>query len=205
MTTPTLTGNESIVLASTSRTRATILRQAGVTLDIEGPNVDEAAIVTAAGADMSPADLAELLARVKAETVSQRHPQALVIGADQTLDLDGGLMTKARDSADLRKKLLALRGRHHELHAAVACAHGGQTIWSTIDHARLTMREFSPEFLGAYMAREGGDLLDSVGGYRLEGHGAQLFHDINGDYFTILGLPLLPLLTWLREQHFLAI
>ncbi|MCB1475349.1 MAG: septum formation protein Maf [Rhodobiaceae bacterium] len=195
-----------IILASTSPTRRRLLADAGLAFEAMAPGVDEEAVVELArreGSALEPADTADILARLKAEAVSSAHPDAIVIGCDQTLDLDGELLTKAPDMDALRRKLLRLRGRRHMLHAAVACAKGGETIWEQRDSAALTMREFTPEFLGHYLAGEGDDLLGSVGGYRLEGAGVQLFNSIEGSYFTILGLPLLPLLAWLRTQEYL--
>ncbi|MGE0231704.1 MAG: Maf family protein [Flavobacteriaceae bacterium] len=195
-----------LILASTSPTRQRLLANAGIDFDAVAPEVDEEAVIALArreGGGLTPADAAGILARLKAETVSAAHPDAIVIGSDQTLDLDGELLTKASDMAALRHKLLRLRGRRHMLHAAVACASAGETIWDVSDSAALTMRDFSPAFLGRYLAACGEDLLGSVGGYRLEGVGVQLFSAIEGSYFTILGLPLLPLLGWLRTKRHL--
>lgn len=195
-----------LILASTSPTRRRLLANAGLAFEAVAPGVDEEAVVDLArrgGDALDPADVADILARLKAEAVSAAHPDAIVIGCDQTLDLEGELLTKAPDMDALRKKLLHLRGRRHMLHAAVACARAGETIWDFRDSAALTMRDFSPEFLGRYLAAEGSDLLGSVGGYRLESAGVQLFSAIEGSYFTILGLPLLPLLAWLRTKEFL--
>ncbi|MGE0847275.1 MAG: nucleoside triphosphate pyrophosphatase [Flavobacteriaceae bacterium] len=189
-----------IVLASTSATRLALLRDAGLEVSVQAPGVDEAAVIEATGPDLPPADTAEILAHAKAAAVSGSDPDAVIIGADQTLELDGALMMKAIDGQDLRRKLLALRGREHLLHSAVAVARRGAVVWSHVAEARMTMRDFSPEFLGRYVAAGGRDLLGSVGGYRIEGLGIQLFERIEGSHFAILGLPLLPLLHWLRAE-----
>lgn len=187
-----------IVLASASASRAAILRGAGVPFEISPSGVDEDAVKSrmlseSAGPDAIARGLAELKARV----VSQREG-GLVIGADQTLDVDGVLHDKPRDLAESRERLRALRGRRHSLHAAVAVAWRGEIVWNTLDTAHLTMRAFSDDFLEAYLERQGATVLSSTGAYLLEGEGIQLFEAIEGDYFSILGLPLLDLLAFLR-------
>jgi septum formation protein len=189
-----------IVLASKSPSRAAVLRGAGVDFETADSGLDEAAVkaeLAAQGAD--PRSVAERLAQLKAESVSSRRP-GFVVGADQTLDLDGVLYDKAATCAEARDRLLDLRARTHRLHAAVAVAKDGALIWTITESPRLTMRAFSDAFLDAYMASAGEALLGSVGGYYLEGVGAQLFERIEGDYFAVLGLPLLPLLEFLRGQ-----
>jgi septum formation protein len=136
---------------------------------------------------------------MKAMAVSNRR-KGLVIGADQTLDLDGELIDKASSIDDLRQHLYALRGRRHLLHSAVVVAKDGTPIWRTTDTAGLSMRVFGEAFLDGYLARNGDKVLSSVGGYHLEGEGVQLFDEVKGDAFTILGMPLIPLLEFLRQR-----
>ena len=193
-----------VTLASRSVSRSAMLRAAGVAFEAVGGGVDEAAAkagLLAGGA--SPLRVAERLAAMKAVAASTGRP-GLVIGADQTLDLDGVLFDKAATPAEARERLVALRGRPHHLHSAVAVAEDGAVIWKTTDSPRLTMRAFSDAFLDGYLTRGGEALLGSVGCYLLEGEGAQLFERIEGDYFAILGLPLLPLLDLLRQKGALA-
>ena len=195
-----------LILASQSPSRAALLKAAGLEFDVIAADLDEGAIrdtLTGAGERVDPADMAEILARAKAETVSTRHPDAMVVGADQILTLEGDVFEKPADIAAARQTLLKLKGRTHHLHAGVCVARNGQGVWSHSEAAHLTMREFSPEFLGAYLAAEGEEACASVGAYRLESHGVQLFSEIKGDYFTILGLPLVALLNFLRTESVL--
>ena len=188
-----------IVLASASASRAALLRAAGVRFQIIPSQVDEDEMKTRLlGQAAGPEAIARSLAELKARAVSQ-GAAGLVIGADQTLELDGTLYDKPRDLADSRERLQALRGRSHSLHAAVAVARRGEVIWRTLDTAKLTMRAFSDDFLEAYLARQGEAVTSSTGAYLLEGEGIQLFEAIEGDYFSILGLPMLGLLAFLRE------
>jgi septum formation protein len=189
-----------VTLASTSAARAAILEGAGVAFEIVPPGIDEAVAkrqLAAGGAP--PRQVAEALARMKALAVSKDRP-GLTIGADQTLELDGALHDKAADLLEARRGLEQLRGRTHALHAAVTVARDGAPVWEHVETARLTMRAFSASFLDGYLARAGKSALAWVGGYQLEGEGAQLFETIDGDYFAILGLPLLPLLETLRRE-----
>ncbi len=198
-----------VILASASKIRAQLLQKAGVDIEVIPADVDEDQMkrVLSSPSSLSPqskgGDLAELLAEAKALDVSRQKPGSLVIGADQTLACEDVLFDKALDIADARKKLLALRGNTHALYSAVACATDGNIVWRHSDVAYLTMRDFSPEFLGKYLALLGNEVLESVGGYKLEARGSQLFDKITGDYFTILGLPLLPLLGFLRTEGIL--
>ena len=190
-----------VVLASASASRAAILKAAGVVFETVGAGVDETAIksqLLATGA--APSVIAERLAAEKSRQASRMRPDALVIGADQTLELDGALVDKAANLAEARARLMALRGRTHQLHAAVAAAEDGDVIWRKIESPALTARDFSDAFLDGYLARAGELLLASVGCYFLEGDGAQLFERIDGDYFAVLGLPLLPVLAMLRDR-----
>jgi septum formation protein len=194
-----------LVLASASRIRHELLARAGVgPLTVVPADVDEAAIRAALMAEsdcIEPDMVAGVLARAKAEAVSARHPDALVIGADQVLALGSRLFEKPADRAAARDHLDRLRGRTHDLHAAVVIAQGGEALWGTVQGARLTMRAFGDAFLDAYLDAAGEAVLRSVGAYELEGRGVTLFERIEGDYFTILGLPLLPLLAELRARE----
>ena len=193
-----------VILASTSASRQALLQGAGVAFTARAAGVDEAAAKAALlGEGLGPRDVAEALAELKAIRV--RGGEALVIGADQTLDLDGELIDKAENLVEARERLLRLRGRPHKLHAAVVVAHGGQPIWRDLQTATLWMRPFSDAFLDDYLAREGEDVLSSVGCYRLEDIGVHLFSRIEGDYFTILGLPMLGLLDLLRRYEVLTL
>ena len=186
-----------VVLASISMSRRMLLEGAGIDFTATAPDVDEAA-VKAEFADADAASLAGILADRKALAVSARVPGALVIGGDSTLACEGRLFDKPVDVAAACEQLRSLRGRVHELLSAVSVARNGIVEWRHVASAHLTMRSFSDEFLARYAALSGDALTTSVGAYRLEGLGAQLFERIEGDYFTILGLPLLPLLGWLR-------
>ncbi len=194
-----------LLLASASATRAGLLKAAGVSFEAVASGVDEAPLKTALleeGAD--PAEVAARLALAKALAASKVHPDDLVIGADQTLEFEGRLFDKAASLGEARERLALLRGRSHRLHAAVVTARSGERIWGETVTARLTMRDFSDAFLDAYLARNADVALWSVGAYALEGEGVQLFERIDGDYFAILGLPLMGLLNHLREQGLLA-
>jgi septum formation protein len=188
-----------VVLASASATRAAILSQAGIEVLRDPAGVDEDEIKRSfRGEGLDAASCATALAETKAMRVSERHSDALVIGADQMLDCAGTWFDKPRDRGEARAQLVALRGKRHELVSAVAVVRNGAVIWRLVDRSRLTMRAFSDRFLDAYLAALGDDALAAVGVYQLEGLGAQLFERIEGDYFSILGLPLLPLLDFLR-------
>jgi septum formation protein len=193
--------NIEIVLASTSSSRRTMLEAAGVTFTIVAPNVDEELMkdmLTGSGANGSR--IADALAEAKALAVSERHPAALVIGADQILASGGRIFSKALDEIEARETLLALRGRDHDLISAAVIARAGHAIWRRTDTAAMHMREFSDEFLDEYLTAEIPDVLGSVGCYRIEGRGAQLFSEISGDHFCIRGLPLIGLLAALRDE-----
>lgn len=190
-----------IVLASGSSARARMLEQAGVSFAVDVAAVDEAAVkATMAEETGSPARVAEVLAELKAVQVSARHPGLMVIGADQMLDCDGTWFDKPADRTAAREQLLALRGRTHRLTSSVVAVRDGRRLWHHSEAARLTMRMFSEAFLDQYLEQAGEAVLSSVGAYHLEGLGAQLFMLTEGDFFTILGLPLLPLLDFLREN-----
>nr|WP_321461652.1 Maf-like protein [uncultured Cohaesibacter sp.] len=191
-----------MILASKSQARAALLSNAGLSFHTDTAQIDERAAeqpLVQAGA--SPADIASLLAQVKASDVSDRNPGALVIGADQTLGFGERRFNKPQNDEAARRQLLDLAGHSHQLHSAVACVKDGEILWSHVSTATLTMRPLSAAEIGRYMARVGDQVRTSVGCYQLEGLGVQLFEKIDGDYFTILGLPLLPLLGYLRQEQ----
>ncbi len=193
-----------LILASASAARLSLLRAAGVAVESEPAAIDEDELKTslrAAGATVTAA--ADALAELKAQKVSRRHPGALVLGADQMLECDGRWFEKPLDRAAARAQLLALRGRAHRLVSSAVAVRDGARLWHRTEEAVLTMRPFSDAFLEAFLAAAGPGILQSVGAYRLEGSGAQIFAQIRGDYFAILGLPLLPLLDFLRAQGLL--
>jgi septum formation protein len=192
-----------LILASASRARRKLLAAAGLTFDVVPAAVDEAAIRETLLADnlaVDPVDVAEVLARAKAEAVSRDRPGRLVIGSDQVLARDSRLYGKPADLEEARVMLLSLKGTRHELHTVVALAAGGDTVWAHADTAYLTMRNFTAAFLDGYLAQVGGRICGIAGGYEIEGPGVQLFERVEGDYFTIVGLPLLPLLQELRAR-----
>lgn len=190
-----------LILASASPSRRQLLANAGLDFTIEPSGVDEDEIKLSLAAERAGAqDVAETLAELKARHVSKRHPQALVIGCDSTLACEGRLFDKPPTLAAARQQLLELGGRTHELCSSVVVARAGVRLWHHNERARLTMRPLNDAFLDAYLARAGEGITGSVGAYHLEGIGAHLFSRIDGDYFTILGLPLLPLLAFLAEH-----
>lgn len=194
-----------IVLASASTARRAVLEAAGLRFEALPAAVDEAEIKAAAQAEgIPPADAALMLADAKAERIARRDPEALVIGCDQLLVCEGAWFDKPADLPAARAQLQALRGRTHDLVTAVVCHRHGGRVWQHVAVPRMTMRDFSDAFLEAYLAAEGEVLTRSVGAYRLEGPGAQLFARIQGDQPAILGLPLLPLLAFLRQHGVLA-
>lgn len=192
-----------LVLASASATRRRLLEAAGVPHDVDPADVDEAALRQAFG-DGDPAAVAQHLADRKAETVSARRPDRLVVGADQVLVCDGMIFAKPDGMAGARAHLTLLSGRPHTLIAAVSAARRGRVFWRTRDLAILHMRVLSPDFIDHYLTMTGHAVTAHVGAYALEGLGAQLFERVDGDYFTILGLPLLNLLAMLRVEGMLA-
>lgn len=193
-----MVSGERLILASKSAARQAMLEGAGVPFAVQVADVDENAVK----ATHDPADAAGLaveLSRVKALAVSRHDADAWVLGADQTLAFDGGLVSKAGSLEDARRQLASMRGRTHQLHSGAALARNGQVVWSGVDTVDLRMRNFSDAFLDAYLKAEGERLLACVGSYRLEGMGSQLFEAVEGDYFTVLGLPLWPVLAELRR------
>jgi septum formation protein len=195
-------GRPPLILASASRSRARLLEAAGLAFIVEPPGLDEAVMRQAVSGEkaLDPPDVAEVLARAKAEAVSELAPKAYVIGGDQVLALGKTILAKPDSMEAARRQLLDLSGKTHSLHTAVALATNGETIWAETTIATLTMRKLSPPFIGHYLAAAGDEILNSVGAYQLEGLGVQLFDKIEGDYFSILGLPLIPLLDTLRRE-----
>jgi septum formation protein len=192
---------ERLVLASASAARAKLLAAAGVDFMVEPANINEQALKERLAADGADADRCALaLAEAKALTVSERHPDALIIGADQILVCDGRWFDKPAALSEARRQLMALRGCSHVLETAVCAVRNGERLWQAASAPQLTMRRFSDAFLDDYLAAEEKAILGSVGVYRLEGRGIQLFERIDGDYFAVLGLPLLELLRFLRGR-----
>ncbi|APX89826.1 septum formation protein Maf [Brevirhabdus pacifica] len=190
-----------IILASTSAIRRQLLENAGVSFTALPPRVDEQAIKQAlADEGATPRDVADTLAEYKARKVSDKNPGALVIGADQVLEIGGEILDKPRDAEEARAQLLRLRGRPHRLLSAAVIYRDGEPLWRTVGIVRLTMRDFSDEFLSDYMGRNGAGLTSSVGGYKLEEEGVRLFSRVEGDYFSVLGLPLVEILNYLTLQ-----
>jgi septum formation protein len=191
----------TLILASSSPFRADILRNAGIAFSVEAAKIDERSVeAPLLGSGASPENVAEILAEAKALEVSARFPNSLVLGCDQTLSLGDELFHKPADMDDARHHLLKLSGQTHELNSALVLARSGMTIWRHMSVARLTMRRLSPQFIGKHLEHVGNRILKSVGAYQYEGEGIQLFDKTEGDYFTIVGLPLLPLLSALRTQ-----
>jgi septum formation protein len=189
-----------IVLASASPTRIALLRNAGIEFTAVAAQIDERAIEAALAASARPpAEIAAALAEAKALSVVASRAGALVIGADQVLSADGRAWHKPSSIGEARDQLIALSGRTHELHSAIAVAREGTIGWRHSETVRLTMRPLTAGFIDDYLSRVGREALRSVGSYQIEGPGIQLFERIAGDYFAILGLPLLPLLAYLRN------
>jgi septum formation protein len=192
------------ILASVSRWRRNMLTAAGLNIEVSPSGVDEDAVKESMPAAAPKEDLPLLLADYKARQVCSRFPNHLVIAADQILSCDGQRFDKPLDRNGARAQLQALRGKAHDLVTAAVVYRDGQRLWHSVDTATLTMRAFSDDFLETYLEAECPDIFDTVGGYRLEGPGVQLFAAIKGDYFTILGLPLLKILAFLRQRGDLA-
>lgn len=194
--------NLSLILASGSRARKEMLTGAGLNFTTQPADIDETSIIKkflTAGA--SPKDIARELAKQKALHVSREKGGALVIGSDQILEHGGQIFEKVQDKAAAREKLKTLRGKTHRLISAVSIVQNSNIIWHAVDEARLTMHDFDDAFLDSYLDSAEDDITSCVGGYALEKSGAWLFSDIKGDYFTILGMPLLPLLLYLKEER----
>jgi septum formation protein len=191
---------DPIVLASGSPFRKKMLEDAGLVFDVARPEIDERAVEAAVqNSGVTPEDLALILAEAKALDVSQTRPGAMVIGTDQTLSLEDDVLHKPKDMEEARRRLLLLSGKTHQLNSAVVVLRDGEVLWRHVGIARLTMRTLAPAFLGRHLSRVGEAALSSVGAYQIEGEGIQLFERVDGDHFTIVGLPLLALLAKLRE------
>ncbi|WP_415405122.1 Maf family protein [Tateyamaria sp. SN3-11] len=187
-----------IILASGSSIRADLLRNAGLTFSIERPRVDEDAIKDALLAEGAPPrDVADALAEMKARKIADKNPDAFVIGCDQVLAFDNALLSKPKDTEEARNQLRAMRGERHMLLSAAVVYHEGKPVWRHIGQVRLRMRDVSDEYLDGYIERNWDDIRHSVGAYQLEAEGVRLFHSIDGDYFHVLGMPLLELLAFL--------
>jgi septum formation protein len=192
---------QPLVLASRSDIRGKILAAAGLRFEIRPSQVDERAVEAKSGVSDAAA-VARHLARAKADAVAASLPGRMVLGADQTLARGAIRFCKPPTRDDAAEQLRTLRGRTHELHSALALVRDGTVLFACVDTARLTMRNFSDRFLTDYLDMAGDSAMNSVGGYQLEGIGIHLFERVEGDYFTVLGLPLLPLLAFLRENGF---
>lgn len=189
-----------LILVSASASRQMLMRNAGLTFSSIPAQIDERAIDTKLEQEgAAPEVIALELAKAKAIAVSLLHPEAFVIGSDQTMSLGDRIYHKAKDMAQAHANVLSLSGKTHRLNCGVALAKNGTVIWDTVSIAKMTVRELSADYVSRYLERSGSQVLSSVGAYQLEGEGIQLFSSIEGDYFTILGLPLLPLLAQLRE------
>lgn len=193
--------SDKLILASGSISRQKLMKNAGLDFEIVTSGLDEGAIKTTFLKDGLPEDLPLILANAKAMSVSENQLDAYVIGADQVLVFEETVFDKPTSQDEARDQLLKLRGKNHRLETAVSIVRNSEIIWSYSETANLRMREFSLHFLGKYLAAQGDDLLTSVGGYKIEGPALQMFSKIQGDFFSILGLPMLPLLEFLRNKE----
>jgi septum formation protein len=195
----------AILLASTSPIRLQLLRAAGLTVEAVAPRVDEASIRDALVAEGArPRDIADTLAEMKARKVAEKHPDALVLGCDQVLALDRETFAKPEIPDEARQQLRALRGKTHKLLSAIVVYENAEPVWRHVAEARLTMHQISDAYLDDYVTRNWDSIRHSVGCYKIEEEGVRLFSAITGDHFTILGLPLLPLLAWLGTRGMIA-
>lgn len=191
----------SLILASGSRIRAELLRQAGVAFDVEVARVDEDALKAALLAEAArPRDIADALAEVKAQKVASRHPDSLVLGCDQVLEFDGRILSKLDRPETALSQLRSMRGRGHSLLSAAVIYENGRPVWRHVGQVRLVMREASDSYLEDYVHRNWDSIRDAVGAYKLEEEGIRLFQSIDGDYFTVLGMPLLEILNYLTAR-----
>jgi nucleoside triphosphate pyrophosphatase len=196
-------GTRPLILASASSIRAELMRRAGLVFETERAAIDERTVespLIESGVDA--AGIAEILSQAKATAVAERIPNAFVVGCDQTLSLDGKLMHKPADMEAARRRLLQLSGRTHQLHTAACIVTGDAAVWSAVETCHIRFRELDPGYVGRHLAKVGAAALQSVGAYQFEGLGIQLVTSYEGDYFSILGLPLLPLLAALRDLGF---
>lgn len=192
---------QPVILASKSAARKDMLKKAGLKFTCEPANIDEAALINSQKKAHDIKTITTKLAQAKALHISAQYPDALVIGSDQTLEFEGKLISKSRNSFEAEEKLKEMRGKTHMLHSAVCIAHSETILFSICNHAYLTMQNFDDDFLMDYMTRDPDALTSCVGGYKIEGAGAWLFSEIKGDNFTIMGMPLLPLLNYLQKEH----
>lgn len=191
---------KTIILASGSEIRANLLRNAAVPFEIQVARVDEDSIKASLEAEQaSPRDIADTLAEMKARKISEKRPEALVIGCDQVLDHRGKIFSKPNSPEEAREQLQRLRNDRHALLSAVVICEAGQPVWRHIGQVRLQMRDFTDMYLAGYVDRNWESIRHSVGGYKLEEEGVRLFNKIEGDYFTVLGLPLIEMLNYLME------
>ncbi|MEM9278409.1 MAG: Maf-like protein [Pseudomonadota bacterium] len=191
---------KQIILASQSRHRAELLRNAGITFETCAAEIDEREIEKPLlDAGLGGPDVAEVLAISKATDVSNKFIDAYVIGCDQTLSFEGQLLHKPENMEAARRRLLSLSGKSHELNSAVSIVRNGETLWTYVEISTITFRKLDPGFVGRHLAEAGDGILSSVGAYQIEGLGVQLFEKIDGDFFSIIGLPVLPLLAKMRE------
>ncbi len=192
----------SLILASQSKARREMLEKAGLHFSIIPAHLNEITIIDKLKKQkLKSSEIALALSKEKALNISKKHPKALVIGSDQVLEFKGKIITKSQNKKEAREKLIMLRGSSHQLLSAITISKDKNILWQYIDTATLNMHNFSDMFLDQYCAHADQTLIHSVGGYELENYGAWLFSSIQGDYFTILGMPLLPLLQYLQEQH----
>jgi septum formation protein len=196
---------QTLLLASASPIRLALLRNAGLDVVAQPARIDEGAIRQSLAAEgAAPREMADVLAEYKARKLADLNPASLVLGCDQVLDFEGKAWSKPEDVEQARAQLKTLRGRSHHLHSALVLYHEGQPIWRSVGSARLTMHQVSDAYLESYLGRVWPAIASSVGGYQIEGEGIRLFSAIEGDYFTILGLPLVPLLSYLALRGFIA-
>lgn len=194
-----------IILASGSEIRQTLLRNAAVPFEVVVGRIDEESVKDALVQEgAAPRDIADALAEGKARKVSMKHPDALVIGCDQTLSFKGRLISKPRNMAEARAQLSEMRGERHKLLSAAVIYENGEPKWRHVGEVRLEMKQISDAYLDDYLTRNWDEIRHSVGAYMLEAEGVRLFSRIDGDYFTVLGLPLLPLLAYLSERKVIA-